>query len=247
MNIFRRFKNSVAKFRPAILAREYSVETFACFDPFKGPLYSGPKIGKVIERVGDRLLVEPSPGGDVIECRQRKTLDAHNIVAGDVVHFQSIVSNDVDEYIAVGYNIRKNILFRSDPKQPRKVKYIASNIDQLLIVVAVEPLVSLMSIDQLLVAAEAHGMKSHIVVNKCDLKGSSEYINSLKFYEILGYPLIRCSVDLSIYESRDNEESHAYDNNGTASQVGTRAVKRVLAGKTSLLIGQSGKWSVFAK
>jgi hypothetical protein len=40
MNIFRRFKNSVAKFRPAILAREYSVETFACFDPFKGTLYS---------------------------------------------------------------------------------------------------------------------------------------------------------------------------------------------------------------
>lgn len=241
MTIFQRV-NRFTQNHGVGIVRFCRSNTGAVFDPFKGSMYSNPIEGLVIERIGDRLLVESISTGCVVECRQRKSLDVHNIVAGDIVHFQSIASDNEKEFIAVGYNTRRNILFRTDPKQPRKVKYIASNIDQLLIVVAVEPSVSLMSIDQLLVAAEVHNMKSSIVVNKYDLKGSAQYYDSLKFYETLGYNLIRCFVDLSIYESRNNEPSLLDGTSSTRNQdIGTKALRSVLCGKTSLLIGQSGE------
>ena len=216
-------------------------------DPYKGAGFSVPKIGLVIERVGDRLSVQDRASGSIIECRQRKGLDGHTIVAGDMVHFQT-VANAECENIVVGLQDRKNLIFRSDPRQPRKVKYLASNIDQLLIVVAVQPPVSLLSIDRLLAAGEAHNMKCYIIVNKYDIEESPAYYKSLLFYEKLGYPLLRSCVDLSEYvddsveggDTADYSPSSAANHDAFVS-IGMKEVTGVLPGKTSMLIGQSGE------
>src|SRR5690606_29895886 len=61
---------------------------------------------------------------------------------------------------------RRNLLYRSDDM---RTKQFAANVDQLLIVVAVEPAFSEDLIGRALVAAWSAGIKPLIVLNKADL------------------------------------------------------------------------------
>lgn len=68
-----------------------------------------------------------------------------------------------------------------------------------------------------LLAAEAAGIRAVIVLNKADLPETALWLEKLKFYETLGYPVIETRV-------LENADS----------------LRPVLQGHSNILLGQSG-------
>ena len=97
--------------------------------------------GLVITRYGQRLLVE-SESGELYQCTARRNIELS--VAGDQVLFQA---TDNGEGIVTALIKRDNSLMRSQ-------KIIAANIDELWLVVAIEPHYQFELIDRYLVVAE---------------------------------------------------------------------------------------------
>ena len=106
-------------------------------------------------------------------------------VAGDQVIFQTI---NKSEGVVTALLERDNQLSRS-------YKIIASNIDQLWLVVAVEPHYQFELIDRYLVVAENAGLPINIVVNKIELSNDLERIKyNFSMYESVGYHVVYLSV-----------------------------------------------------
>mmetsp|Transcript_15443 Transcript_15443/g.23310 ORF Transcript_15443/g.23310 Transcript_15443/m.23310 type:complete len:372 (-) Transcript_15443:109-1224(-) len=197
---------------------------------FTGALFGDTEKGLVVERLGDRLLVESHMTGDIVKCKQRTGLEDGHIVVGDIVQYQvahasSVHRGEDAEYIVVGFDTRKNLLYRSDPRSrgaSNKMKALASNVDQLIVVVAPQPLVPLSTIDHLLVAGEAFNMSCAIVVNKSDLPEHKKMMENLAVYPPLGYPVIPCSTA------------------GGKSDPPAQSLRSILRNKTSVFVGQSG-------
>lgn len=110
---------------------------------------------------------------------------------------------------------RSSLLYRSDEW---KQKIIAANVTQLVLVTATEPGFSDELITRALVAAEHEGIRALIVLNKCDLKsGLAAARAQLAPYAALGYQVLELAA---------------------AEDAGP--LLPLLAGQTSLLMGQSG-------
>lgn len=113
---------------------------------------------------------------------------------------------------------RRNLLFRSDEM---RVKQFAANVDQLLIVVAVEPTFADDLTGRSLAGAWSADIEPVIVLNKIDLPNGLDAARArLEPLRRLGVPVIELSA-----------QDHA--------MVHERLAPR-LAGRTSLLLGQSG-------
>lgn len=113
---------------------------------------------------------------------------------------------------------RRNLLFRSDKM---RVKQFAANVDQLLIVVAVEPTFADDLTGRSLAGAWSADIEPVIVLNKIDLPNGLDAARArLEPLRRLGVPVIELSA-----------QDHA--------MVHERLAPR-LAGRTSLLLGQSG-------
>lgn len=114
-----------------------------------------------------------------------------------------------------GHAPRRSLLYRSDAYRQ---KLIAANVTQLVLVVATEPSFSDMLLSRALVAAEHEGLAALIVLNKCDLSGALPAARAqLAPYAALGYRVVELSA------KRDAD-----------------ALRPLLAGETSVLVGQSG-------
>lgn len=114
---------------------------------------------------------------------------------------------------------RRNLLYRSDAF---KSKYLAANLDQLLIVLATEPYFSEEMLGRALLAAQAHELTTLIVLNKTDLTTMLASARArLHLYQKLGFEVLEVSV-------------HAQPQ-ATHEHLAGR-----LAGRTTLLLGQSG-------
>lgn len=113
---------------------------------------------------------------------------------------------------------RRSLLYRSDEF---RMKQFAANVDQLLIVAAVEPVFSDDLLGRALVAAASSGIAPLILLNKADLvSGLPAARERLRYAAHLGIPVMELSA-------RD------------ADAVNERLLP-ALRGKTSLLLGQSG-------
>ena len=178
--------------------------------------------GLVVERQGDRLLVEVAGGPDQTElltCVQRASLETAGIVVGDRVYFRRL--DDVTkEGLAIGYKERKSILARPLSSNPNAMQFkqIASNVDHMVVVVACKPTVPPITIDRYLVVAEVMNMRATIVVNKSDLDCSKALQEQLLHYPGLGYRVLQAS------------------HNGD----GLDELKECLEDSTSIFVGQSG-------
>jgi ribosome biogenesis GTPase len=120
--------------------------------------------------------------GRIISCvtRGKKTGTA----CGDRVEIALTASDQgVIERIAE----RKTQLYRSDLYRE---KIIATNVDQIVIVVAAVPSFYEELINRCLVAAETSGIQALIVLNKIDLPESAAAQQTLALYASLGYPLL---------------------------------------------------------
>ncbi|MFZ5483757.1 MAG: ribosome small subunit-dependent GTPase A [Pseudomonadota bacterium] len=86
---------------------------------------------------------------------------------------------------------RTNLLYRSDRFH---TKLLAANLDQAFVVTAAVPSPDPGLLDRCLVACEAAGIPARIVVNKTDLPETQVWLDRLRTYEQLGYPLIALSA-----------------------------------------------------
>ena len=131
---------------------------------------------------------------------------------GDRVEL-SLTASDQGQILC--HQPRTSLLYRSDTYRE---KLIAANATQLLLVAATEPAFSDELLTRALVAAEADQLRVVIVLNKCDL---AQYLPAARAllapYAGMGYTVVELSAK--------NDVSH---------------LRPWLAGKASVLVGQSG-------
>ncbi len=168
--------------------------------------------GIIIAAHGRHYLADAD--GLKLQCvtRGKKT----NVAVGDSVQLTLTSPNQaVIDAIAE----RKTLLYRSDQY---KSKLLAANLTQLFIVVATEPGFADDLISRSLVAADAAGIEAHIILNKTDVADLLPRTRErLLQYAQLGYPIHEVSA------RADPEHAIA-------------TLMPLLAGQSSILIGQSG-------
>ena len=157
-------------------------------------LFGEPDEGIVISRFGMHADVE-SADGDVHRCNIRRTI--RSLVTGDRVVWRP------GKPAAEGVNVkgiveavheRTSVLTRPDFYDG--VKPIAANIDQIVIVSAILPELSLNIIDRYLVACETLQIEPIIVLNKIDLlddEGMAFVNEQMDIYRNIGYRVLMVS------------------------------------------------------
>ncbi|CAC9955841.1 Ribosome small subunit biogenesis RbfA-release protein RsgA [uncultured Gammaproteobacteria bacterium] len=158
--------------------------------------------GKVITRYGQHLLVE-NESGDLFQCTGRRNIEIS--VAGDQVIFQTTEEN---KGVVTALLERTNSLTRSQ-------KLIAANIDELWLVVAIEPHYQFELIDRYLVVAENAGLPINIVVNKIELSNNFEQvIHDFSMYKSAGYSVSYLSVkeqtNVAEFKAQLNHKTHIF-------------------------------------
>jgi len=158
--------------------------------------------GLVITRYGQRLLVE-AQSGELYQCTGRRNIELS--VAGDQVIFQT---TDNNEAVVTALLPRDNFLTRSQ-------KLIAANIDELWLVVAIEPHYQFELIDRYLVVAENAGLPINIVVNKIELSDDFDQVkHDFSLYESAGYSVHYLSViaqtNVAEFKSQLKHKAHIF-------------------------------------
>jgi ribosome biogenesis GTPase len=171
--------------------------------------------GLIIAHFGSQVAVE-SVAGESQRCHLRANLEG--LVTGDRV----IWCEGEPTGVVVAQLPRDSVLSRPDSQG--NLKPVAANIDQIVIVLAALPQPHANLIDRYLVAAETVGIEPVILLNKTDLLADdptrSEQIEKLlEIYPTLDYRMLRSSCQTS---------------------EGMQALFDTLAGRTSVLVGQSG-------
>jgi ribosome biogenesis GTPase len=133
-------------------------------------------LGRVVAAFGRHVIVE-SPEGERTICHPRgKKSDC---VVGDWVRWQATGDEGVIEHIEP----RRNLLHRQDEW---KTKSFAANIDQVLVLVAGEPMFSESQLARALIAAESAGIAALVLLNKCDLPQTAAARERLAPYRAMG-------------------------------------------------------------
>ena len=158
--------------------------------------------GIVITRYGQRQLVEDE-NGIVFQSVSRQNIGFS--VAGDKVLFQKTKHNDA---IVTAIYPRDNELKRQD-------KLIAANIDQLWLVVAIEPHYEFELIDRYLIMAENSNLPIGIIVNKIELSTTkSKTGNDFLNYQSLGYDVhflsVKKQTNLDFFKEQLVNKSHIF-------------------------------------
>ena len=163
--------------------------------------------GRVITRYGQRQLVESSTG-KLFQCTGRQNIGLS--VAGDEVIFQP--AGGV-EGIVTAILPRENEL-------SQKNKLIATNIDQLWLVVATEPHYQFELIDRYLILAENSNLPINIIVNKIELLNELDQLfRDFSLYQNINYQVHFISIK---------------------KKLNLGSLKNQLTDKTNIFLGQSG-------
>ena len=161
--------------------------------------------------------------GTAYQCATRRILktlctDERNpVIAGDRVLYRPGKNTQPQEGLIVRVEPRHGTVSRA-VRGRRQV--IVSNVDQLLIVTSVaEPRLKPNLIDRLLVAAEKGRVRPIICINKIDLVEPVNLEPLVGVYSRMGYPVLLVSAKTGF---------------------GTDRLRRLVAGRESVLAGQSG-------
>ncbi|MGV3346829.1 small ribosomal subunit biogenesis GTPase RsgA [Enterobacteriaceae bacterium LUAb1] len=181
-------------------------------------LFGDPCEGLVISRFGMHADIEDSRG-EVHRCNIRRTLPS--LVTGDRVVWRPGAGGAATvKGIVEAVHTRSTILTRPDYYDG--IKPIAANIDQIIIVSAVLPELSLNIIDRYLVAAETLGIEPLLLLNKVDLLDDNRLTlieEKMAIYRHIGYRVLMVS-------SRE--------------KAGLQPLEDALTNRTSIFAGQSG-------
>tara|TARA_B110000503_G_scaffold49036_1_gene79673 strand:- start:31518 stop:32531 length:1014 start_codon:yes stop_codon:yes gene_type:complete len=170
--------------------------------------------GLVVAHYGTQVAVESEPGKSQ-RCHLRANLEG--LVTGD----QVVWCEGDPMGVVVAQRERHSVLSRPDPYG--KLKPVAANIDQIMLVIAPRPEPHANLIDRYLVAAEVVGIEPVILLNKMDLLAAEPALQAemdelLAIYPTLGYRVIRTSI-----KDSGLDELHS-----------------ALFERTSVFVGQSG-------
>lgn len=187
--------------------------------------------GTVVRNTGSwytvRLDNEYGPSRD-IACKIKgnfrlKGIRTTNPVAvGDKV---TIIQGQDDSAFITAIHPRKNYIIRRASNLSKEAHIIAANVDQAILVATLfHPTTSTTFIDRFLATSEAYRIPAVIVFNKTDLcEGDPdrlEYLDAITYlYRSIGYKVIHTSA---------------------TSGTGVEELRKIAAGKTSLLSGNSG-------
>jgi len=172
--------------------------------------------GIIITNYGQALIVEDEQK-KLHRCVARQNLGA--LVCGDRVIWQAALAEN-NEGVIIAVEERQSLLQK--PSFGGKLKPMAANINQIVIVSAIEPPPKPYLIDRYLIAAENLPATPIILINKMDLLKDEEKksINELiRSYEKIGYKVITAS----------KVTDHGFDDLLTALQ-----------NHTSIFVGLSG-------
>ena len=111
--------------------------------------------GLLIAHFYDKVDVESSDGS-IVHCKLRQNLGS--LVSGDRVIWRAITN---DTGVVVALEPRKSSLTK--PDRFNKLKSVAANVDQVVIVSAPEPELNTLLIDSYLVAIEYHNLSAMIL------------------------------------------------------------------------------------
>jgi ribosome biogenesis GTPase len=135
-------------------------------------------------------------------------------VVGDLVRWQASGDEGVIEHLEP----RRNLLHRQDEW---RTKSFAANLDQVLIIVAGEPMFSESQLARALIAAESAGIQAHVLLNKCDLPQAQSARERLTPYRTMGVAVHEVAM--------------------RAAPDAARAVlSPLLTGRVTLVLGPSG-------
>ncbi|MDF3919718.1 small ribosomal subunit biogenesis GTPase RsgA [Salinicola salarius] len=178
--------------------------------------YGSEQPGRVAAHFGRSLEVESVEDDQIRLHRCHLRANLEGLVTGDQVVWRQ--AND-GSGVVVARGERRSVLERPDAHG--QLRPVAANIDQILIVVAVEPEPHPNLIDRYLVAAEHTGIPPVLVLNKSDLlpPEGGALRELLARYDGLGYPLVEASA---------------------RGEHGLDALQARLAARTSVFVGQSG-------
>src|SRR5258706_377260 len=171
----------------------------------------GLDLGLVVAGYGRHYIVETPEGRRVI-CHPRGKKS--ECVVGDRLRWQPAGDEGVIEHIEP----RRNLVFRQDEW---KTKAFAANLDQIMVMVASQPVFSESQLARALIAAESAGIAARIVLNKADLPQIAEARERLIPYVRMGYEV----VDIALKARTDEARA---------------LIGPMLAGKTTLVLGPSG-------
>ncbi|HEC20507.1 MAG TPA: small ribosomal subunit biogenesis GTPase RsgA [Gammaproteobacteria bacterium] len=170
--------------------------------------------GRVIVRYGAQVDVEDEQQ-QRHRCLLRRNLPP--LVCGDRVVWQP---GPNDTGVVVAMEPRRSLLER--PDADNRLKPVAANIDQILVVAAPEPALDVDLINRYLVAAELTGIPPLLIINKIDLlndKALARLKERFRIYKDIGYPVIFAT---------------------TKGEGGLDDLLAHLRDKTSIFVGQSG-------
>ncbi len=168
--------------------------------------------GTIIAAHGRHYVAQA--GTERLQCvtRGKQT----HVAVGDVVVLQKTSGNQA---VIEEITERRTLLYRSDQY---KSKFLAANVDQILIMVATEPSFTEDLVSRSLVAATSAGIEARLLLNKADIEaGLQKARERTARYAKLGYPVHELSVR-------------------TQPGQAVTLLLPMLEGKTSILIGQSG-------
>lgn len=168
-------------------------------------------IGLVVAAHGRHAMVE-TPEGERWRCHSRGKKS--EVVVGDRVRWQPAGDEGVIERVET----RRNLLFRQDEW---RTKSFAANLDQLLVLVAVEPPFSESQLTRALIAAAAAGIPVLIGLNKIDLPAADAVRQRLAPYAAMGAEVLELAVK-------------------AAPDAALALLGPHLQGRTTLVLGPSG-------
>ncbi|MET3027473.1 ribosome small subunit-dependent GTPase A [Flavobacterium sp. UW10123] len=184
--------------------------------------------GTVYKSTGSWYTVK-SENGDFVECRMKgkfriKGIKSTNPIAvGDIVDYELEETSDAVTGMIHNIHERKNYIVRKSVNLSKQIHIIASNIDQVFLLVTIDnPPTTTSFIDRFLVTAEAYGIEAVLVFNKIDTLTEQTLDDQLylqHIYQEIGYKCLRIS-------STENK--------------GIDKLKEMMIGKVSMFSGHSG-------
>lgn len=153
-------------------------------------------LGLVVAGHGRHYIVE-TPEGERLIChpRGKGRGKSGDCVVGDRVRWQPSGDEGVIEHVEP----RRNLLFRQDEW---KTKSFAANLDQLIVLVAAEPVFSESQLARALIAAESAEIPARIVLNKADLPAIATARARLGPYVAMGVEVVEVALKTHGDEAR---------------------------------------------
>ena len=175
------------------------------------PIFGDAGVALVVATYGRQVLVETS-AGERVRCQTRGKKS--DLVVGDRVRWEPTG----DGGVVTSLEARRNLFFRQDEW---RTKSFAANLDQLLVLVAVDPPSSESQLTRALIAAAAAAVPAIVGLNKIDLPGAPEARARLAPYAAMGVTVLEFALK--------------------ADPAGARAcLMPHLADRTTLVLGPSG-------